>query len=60
MNTKDVECPYCGHAQNINHDDGYGYDEYTEFEQECPNCERQFGFTTEIHFHYDVYRLTND
>ena len=23
----DVECPYCGAEQEINHDDGYGYDE---------------------------------
>jgi len=27
MSTNDVECPYCGAEQEINHDDGQGYDE---------------------------------
>lgn len=22
---KDIECPYCGHEQDICHDDGFGY-----------------------------------
>lgn len=25
--SNDVECPYCGAEQEINHDDGQGYDE---------------------------------
>jgi hypothetical protein len=31
----DVKCPYCGTEQEINHDDGYGYDEGKYYEQEC-------------------------
>jgi endogenous inhibitor of DNA gyrase (YacG/DUF329 family) len=50
----DVECPYCGCEQDINHDDGYGYDESQTFEQECPECEKTFAFTTYIHFSYNV------
>lgn len=50
----DVKCPYCGAEQKINHDDGYGYEEGREFEQECGSCEKVFGFTTSISFHYEV------
>lgn len=50
----DVQCPYCGHDQEINHDDGYGYEEDREFEQWCSNCEKEFKFTTSISFNYSV------
>ena len=50
----DVTCPYCGAEQEIDHDDGYGYEEGEEFEQECGSCEETFRFTTTIWFHYDV------
>lgn len=50
----DVKCPYCGEDQEINHDDGYGYEENKDFEQECPSCEKEFKFTTEISFTYQV------
>jgi hypothetical protein len=59
----DVTCSYCGHEQNINHDDGYGYDESQTYEQECHECDKIFAFTTYIHFSYDVYAapcLNND
>jgi hypothetical protein len=59
-NLKDVECPYCGHPQNINHDDGYGYDESKTYEQECPECEKAFAYTTWIHFSYDVKPISED
>jgi hypothetical protein len=49
----DVECPYCGKDQEINHDDGYGYEEDETHEQECRDCEKAFAFTTSISFHYD-------
>ena len=29
---KDCECPYCGEDQEINHDDGYGYEENGVYE----------------------------
>jgi len=31
----DVTCPYCRDEQEINHDDGYGYEEDKEHEQDC-------------------------
>jgi len=51
---KDVECPYCGEWQEINHDDGYGYDESLIHEQQCRDCENSFAFTTYISFSYDA------
>lgn len=50
----DVKCPYCGSEQEINHDDGYGYDEGDEYEQDCPACNKTFKFTTFISFSYAV------
>lgn len=51
----DVICPYCEEEQEINHDDGYGYEEDREFEQDCSFCDRTFKFTTSISFNYTVY-----
>ena len=51
----DIECPYCGTEQEINHDDGYGYDEDREYEQNCVDCRRPFKFTTAISYSYEVF-----
>lgn len=51
----DVKRPYCGEEQEINHDDGYGYDESEDYEQQCLHCEKYFNFTTSITFSYEVY-----
>ncbi len=51
---KDVNCPYCGFSQDINHDDGYGFDESKVYEQECESCKKNFAFRTSMVFHYDV------
>jgi len=48
----DIECPYCGKEQEINHDDGYGYEEDSVHEQECGDCDKAFVFTTSILFSY--------
>jgi hypothetical protein len=48
----DIECPYCGKEQNIDHDDGFGYKEDVLHQMECKYCEKQFVFTTSILFHY--------
>ncbi|MFZ2809426.1 MAG: hypothetical protein WAZ60_23830 [Desulfosalsimonadaceae bacterium] len=45
---KDVDCPYCGAGLEINHDDGYGYEEDKVYQQECSSCLKNFIFTTEI------------
>jgi len=50
----DVDCPYCGKSQEINHDDGYGYVEDEAYEQECGECEKIFVFHTSINYNYSV------
>jgi endogenous inhibitor of DNA gyrase (YacG/DUF329 family) len=50
----DVNCPYCGHPQDINHDDGYGYSESEIHNQYCGQCDKTFSFTTTISFSYEV------
>lgn len=42
---KDIECPYCEKWFNISNDDGHGCDESKKYEQQCPNCEKNFVFT---------------
>ncbi len=51
----DVKCPYCETEQEINHDDGYGFEDGVEFTQECTNCRKKFKFTTEISYDYEVF-----
>lgn len=51
----DVKCPYCGTEQEINHDDGYGYDEDMTHEQMCIFCKKDFKFMTSISYDYEVY-----
>lgn len=50
----DAVCPYCGGHQEINHEDGYGYEENIDYEQECINCDKTFKFTTNITYTYEV------
>jgi DNA-directed RNA polymerase subunit RPC12/RpoP len=50
----DIECPYCGADQEINHDDGYGYEEGKTHEQECGDCGKNFAYTTSISFYYEA------
>ncbi len=52
----DVDCPYCGAGQVINHDDGYGYEEDETHRQECVDCEKTFVFHTQVYFYYDANR----
>ena len=52
----DAECPYCGHEQEINHDDGYGYGESEIYEQQCSNCEKYFAFKISIIFCYSTHK----
>lgn len=48
----DIECPYCGAEQEINHDDGYGYEESVKHQQECAECGKTFIYETSISFDY--------
>lgn len=53
----DIDCPYCGAGQEINHDDGYGYEEDRTHRQECPECNKMFGFTTSSSYYYEVDKM---
>lgn len=50
----DVICPYCEKEQDINHDDGYGYQEGVTHNQQCGFCNKYFVFQTSISFDYEV------
>ena len=52
----DVYCPYCEAPIEINHDDGYGYDEDKMYEQECSECGKSFAFTTCISFDHEAFK----
>lgn len=51
---RDINCPYCGEGIEINHDDGYGYEEDEVFQQECGKCGMNFTYTTSISFYYSA------
>ncbi len=50
----DVDCPYCDMELEIDHDDGYGYEEGETYQQECKYCGKTFVYTTSRIFYYDV------
>ena len=50
---KDIECPYCEYEQEVNHDDGFGYEEGPLHEMECGSCGKNFVFTTSISYYYE-------
>ncbi len=52
----DVRCPYCRAENEICHDDGYGYEEDRQHQQECSRCEKTFVYTTYISFSYTAYQ----
>lgn len=54
MSYHDINCPYCNHGQEINHDDGYGYEEDATHQQQCSNCDKSFTYTTSILFNYEA------
>jgi predicted RNA-binding Zn-ribbon protein involved in translation (DUF1610 family) len=50
----EAECPYCGDGIQINHGDGYGYDEGGLHKQECYLCNKTFSYRTIISVSYDT------
>ena len=50
----DITCPYCGTEQEVNHDDGCGYDENEDHTHICSACSKEFIFNTTIMYHYSV------
>lgn len=53
---QDVKCPYCNSWQEIDHDDGVGYEENILHNQQCSNCSKYFTFTTSVLFSYESYK----
>lgn len=52
----DVNCPYCNAELEINHDDGYGYDEDEMHKQQCSNCRNHFAYETTIIINYEAHQ----
>lgn len=52
--SEQVKCPYCGKEDEINHEDGYGYEEEVIHTQECSHCGKTYRYLTTINFYYDV------
>ncbi len=50
----DIKCPFCGHEQDICHDDGFGYEEDVAHEEYCNACGKHFVFYTSVTFNYEA------
>ena len=50
----DINCPYCEAELEINHDDGFGYEEDVKHQMDCSECDKSFVFNTSILFCYDA------
>ena len=50
-----IDCPYCGEENEINHDDGFGYEENVNHEMECRHCNKVFMFTTSISYSFEPF-----
>ncbi len=48
----DLECPYCCADLNVNHDDGFGFEEDVAHEMDCHECQKTFTFQTSISYSY--------
>ena len=49
----DLICPYCEKELDINHDDGFGYEEEVKHEIQCPHCQKKFVFETSVSFYFE-------
>ncbi len=52
----DTNCPYCNAEIEINHDDGYGYEQDNLHEQQCHSCKKHFTFRTSMVFYYETFK----
>jgi transposase-like protein len=50
-----IECPYCEHTQNVDHEAGYDYGD-DEFYYDCEECGCTFRCTVDIHISYNVMK----
>jgi hypothetical protein len=51
----DIDCPYCGEGNEIDHDDGYGWEEGERYEQDCSFCDKVFEYETVVTYMYYPY-----
>jgi len=49
-------CPHCQALQEINHNDGYGYEEERRHSQQCYKCLNIFWFETIISISYFIFK----
>lgn len=49
----DIECPYCEQPLDIDHDDGYGFEEGEIYTLDCKYCEQTFVYSTSIIYLYE-------
>jgi hypothetical protein len=54
MREREIECPYCNQWTELNHDDGYGYEEGETFNDECEHCSRVFVYTSSMTWYFDA------
>lgn len=51
-----LECPYCNHRQDADHDDGYGFTEDRAHDMSCEECRKKFVFYTSITYNYETHK----
>lgn len=52
--SKELECPYCEHMNNVPND---CCESDTSYEKQCSNCQKNFGFSLEYYPSYTEYIL---
>ena len=53
---EDIKCPYCEFEQEVNHDDGYGYEENESHQMQCCECDKYFIFSTSVCYYYSPHK----
>lgn len=48
----DVECPYCGHEQEVCQDDGHACEDGAIYGEQCYKCEKYFALTPCISYSF--------
>ena len=54
----DTNCPYCDAEIDIDHDDGYGFQEDEVYQQECQDCNQVFTYQTSVIYHYSTEKAS--
>ena len=51
MSMNDLTCPYCGHEEEVCHDDGMVFEERNEVD--CESCKKTYLFVASIIYSYE-------